>query len=67
MREVDSPLGEDGGREADEGNSLPQSFALQNPAPSSEGALGAEAGSGAVFFAMLNLLSGEPSPCPIDF
>ena len=38
MREVDSPLGEDGGRETSKDKSLPQSFALQNPAPSSEGA-----------------------------
>ena len=41
MREVDSPLGEDGGRETRSANSLPQSFASQNPAPSSEGAFGA--------------------------
>jgi len=33
-------VGEDGGREASRENSLPQSFATQNPAPSSEGAVG---------------------------
>ena len=37
--EVDSPLGEDGGRETSSANSLSQSFASQKPAPSSEGAL----------------------------
>ncbi|MBQ3530258.1 MAG: hypothetical protein IJA47_07200, partial [Oscillospiraceae bacterium] len=31
----------DGGRETSRENSLPQSFASQNPAPSSEGAFGA--------------------------
>jgi len=32
--------GEDGGREISRENSLTQSFASQNPAPSSEGAVG---------------------------
>ena len=65
MREVASPLGEDGGREADEGNALPQSFALQNPAPSSEGAVGAEAGSGAVFFVNSSFFSCFSDEIPL--
>ena len=36
-REVDSPPGEAGGRVTKDRISLPQSFATQNPAPSSEG------------------------------
>ena len=39
MREVALPQGKDGGREKEVLSSLPQSFASQNPAPSSEGAL----------------------------
>ena len=39
MREVDSPQAKTEGEKQDEKNSLPQSFASQNPAPSSEGAL----------------------------
>ena len=35
-------VGEDGGRETRRENSLPQSFATQNPAPSSEGAVGVQ-------------------------
>ena len=46
--EVDSPLGENGGRETSSANSLPQSFASQKPAPSSEGAFGAHLTASAV-------------------
>ena len=38
----------DGGRETSRENSLPQSFASQNPAPSSEGAFGAHITASAV-------------------
>jgi hypothetical protein len=48
MREVDSPLGEDGGREQEEKISLPQTFASQKPAPSSEGAIVARMTASAV-------------------
>ena len=38
MREVDSPQAKTEGEKQAEKDSLPQSFAAQNPAPSSEGA-----------------------------
>jgi hypothetical protein len=49
MREVDSLISEDGGREMSGRRSLPQSFATQNPAPSSEGAIGRDGTCGRVY------------------